>query len=161
MNGAQIHLLLNHIPILGALFGLILLIFGFIRANRSLTQAALLTFIVAALVTIPVDWSGEAAEEILEEKYEAQVSHDLIHEHEEMAELSVALMLALGGLSLLAFYFSWRKHRFATLANGAVLVLALVVFVTMARTGHSGGLIRHPELLPVTPTAPASSQDDD
>ena len=144
MNAAYTHLLLNHIPILGTLFGVVLLIVGIIRKNNALSQAALITFILAAVVVLPVDWSGEEAEEIVEEI--AGVSHEVIHEHEEVAELAVKAMLGLGVLALITLILgSWhvkigRALRFIT------LLLSFGVFFLMFRAGNTGGEIRHPEI---------------
>lgn len=143
MNAAQVHLLLNHIPVLGTLFGLILLLIALWRNNPTLSHTALITFIVAAVVVLPVDWSGEGAEEIVEE---LGVSHDLIHTHEEMAELSVGLMLGLGALSIFTLWLTWQMSALSRLFGFLTLFLALITFASMARTAHSGGEIRHPEL---------------
>lgn len=54
MNWAHIHLMLNHIPVLGTGFGLALLAWGMMRRNDSLQRAALAAFVVVALAAIPV-----------------------------------------------------------------------------------------------------------
>lgn len=143
MNAAYYHLLLNHIPVLGSVFGTLLLLFGILRGNKTLMQTALYTFIIAAAVTLPVDWTGEDAEHLVEEM---GVSHDLIHEHEEMAEISVKLMLGLGGLSFATLILQILGISFAQIFNYITLVLAFVVIGFMSQTAHSGGLIRHPEI---------------
>ena len=66
MNGAHLHLLLNHVPLFATLFGLCILLFGFWLRNTTAQYIAMAFFILAALVTIPVMLSGEGAEEIVE-----------------------------------------------------------------------------------------------
>ena len=66
MNWAHIHLLSNHIPVLGALFGLLLLAWGTLRRNEAIQRAALATFVVAALFAIPVFLTGEPSEKAVE-----------------------------------------------------------------------------------------------
>lgn len=143
MNDAYLHLLINHIPILGSLFGLILLVFGLFKANKTLIQTALITFIISATITLPTDWTGEGAEEIVEE---LGVSHDIIHEHEEVAESAVLTMLILGLLSLVALILNLRHSAFKDILNVLVLVMALIVFYFMYQAGNTGGEIRHPEV---------------
>ena len=144
MNAAYTHLLLNHIPILGTLFGVFLLIFGVIRKNNVLSQAALITFIIAAVVTLPVDWSGEEAEEIVEGI--SGVSHDVIHEHEEVAELAVKAMLGLGVLALITLILGSWHVKIGRILRLITLLLSLGVFFLMFRAGNTGGEIRHPEI---------------
>lgn len=144
MNAAHTHLILNHIPVLGSIFGALLLLIGILRGNKTLIQTSLITFIIAAAVTLPVDWSGEEAEHLVEEI--PGLSHDVIHEHEEMAEVSVGLMLGLGGLSLATLILSMLNISLAKIFNYLSLVLAFVVIGFMGRTANSGALIRHPEI---------------
>lgn len=140
MNAAQLHLILNHVPIVGLLFALAFTAYGWWRRDASLINAGKWAIIISVLLTIPTYLSGEPAEEIVE--HQTNVSHDIIHEHEEAAELAFILMLVLGGLT----FFSWWKQRSSRLWTTIVLVAGLVVFAFMARVGHLGGLIQHPEL---------------
>jgi len=43
MNGAHLHLLLNHIPVIGVPLGLLLLAFAFLRRSEEWKRAALWT----------------------------------------------------------------------------------------------------------------------
>jgi hypothetical protein len=65
MNGAYAHLILNHFPILGTLFGLVLLAAALIRKSDELQRGALMTFAVVGALSLPAYFSGEGAEEIL------------------------------------------------------------------------------------------------
>ena len=49
MDPIHAHLLLNHIPILGSLFGIILLVIGMLRKNPILEYAGIVTLVLAAL----------------------------------------------------------------------------------------------------------------
>lgn len=66
MNTTHIHLLLNHVAILGALFSVILLLAGMFIKSDILKKTALLGFVLAALASIPVFLTGEPAEESVE-----------------------------------------------------------------------------------------------
>ncbi len=146
MNDAHLHLLLNHYPIVGTLFGVIFLGYGLFARNKSLLHAGLLTLFVMALLAIPTQLTGEGAEEIVEE---LGVDHDVIHEHEEAAELAIWFMAGLGVLALVTLLISRRTSGRATVLRGlyiATLLLSIVVFGLMARVGGLGGEIRHTEI---------------
>jgi uncharacterized membrane protein len=144
MNPAQFHLIINHFPILGVLFGLLLLIVALISNNRTIRFTALWTLFIATLTASPTNYSGEQAEELVE--HLAGVSHDLIHEHEEKAEFALPFIIALGLLALLAIILEWRKIKIANLVSILVLGFGIFVMYLLYQVGHTGGEIRHPEI---------------
>ena len=62
MNATHLHLMLNHIPVLGTVFGLGLLVFALWRKSEELKKAALGIFLIVALLAVPVYLTGEPAE---------------------------------------------------------------------------------------------------
>ena len=157
MNSAHIHLLLNHFPILGALFAAGVLLAGIILNDRKINQVGLVSMIIFTLLTLPVFFSGEGAEEVLEEY--PGISHAAIHDHEEMAELALWVMIFAGVAALVGFVLQRRKEQLHRTVSLVAFILALVAFGFMARTGMSGGEIRHPEI--VAPGLVPSEADDD
>lgn len=153
-NGAYIHLLLNHIPVFGLFFGMGLLAWGILGKHQILRSAAFLILIGSALITLPVNKSGEEAEEIVEEILDARdpenrsLNHKLIHEHEEAAETAMILMLVLGVLSFGAWVMQSRKHRLAVSTSYLALVLAVANFAWMVYVNKQGGMISHVETRP-------------
>lgn len=148
MNDAQLHLALNHFPILGTLFGTVLLGIGVFGKNKSLLDTGLIILFLMALITIPVYLSGEGAEEIVEE---LGVDHDTIHAHEEIAESAVWFMDGLGLLALVSFFFTRRAlNGPARILTIVTFVLGIVVLGLMFRVGGSGGEIRHTEIREAT-----------
>jgi uncharacterized membrane protein len=150
MEQAHLHLLLNHLPILGTFFGLLCLVAGLILKSSIIKKLALITLFVTALLTFPTSGSGEPAEEAIE--HLPGVDHDLIHEHEELAEQATLLMAILGLVSAATFYMVHRQNKFAGPATIICFVLALLVFGLMANVGWTGGKIRHPEIRSVSTT---------
>ena len=63
MNAIHFHLMLNHIPVLGTAFGLVLLVFSLWRKSEELKKASLVIFLISALVAVPVYLTGEPAED--------------------------------------------------------------------------------------------------
>ena len=151
MNDAHLHLLLNHVPILGTLFGVLVLGFGLLAGNRSLTRTGLVTFIATALLALPAYFSGEGAEEAVE--HLPGVSEQLIERHEETAELAFGLVEVLGLISLGLLLLGWKYPDTERKAAWLPLALGIGTFAAMAVTGNTGGEIRHTEIRKDAPTA--------
>ena len=143
MSAAHLHLVLNHLPILGVPFGVALLLLGVYRDSRELKQVALIVFVLGAVFAIPVYLTGEPAEEAVERF--VGVSEMLIERHEDLAKLSMVSVAALG-LASLAALLGWRKDNYPTSALTGILVLSLVTAGSLALTGSAGGAIRHSEI---------------
>ena len=144
-NGAQVHLWLNHLPVLGTLFGLLLLIAALAARQAVLKTTALCVMVLTALSALPVYFSGEPAEHVIEHLPGVQSAR--IDEHEESAEFALAAVETLGVLSLLGLIlFRKRPEGPPTGLLVVTLVVALVTFAIMARTAHLGGEIRHAEI---------------
>lgn len=144
MDATHLHLLLNHFPIIGTLLGVGVMAYGYLTAAAEVKKAALWTWAAMALIAIPVFLTGDPAEESVEGL--AGVSEALIHEHEEAAEWALWLMETLGALSLLALVFDKIKPATSKTLVLVSLLLSLVTFAAMARTGYLGGQIRHSEI---------------
>ncbi|TGD79588.1 hypothetical protein [Hymenobacter wooponensis] len=139
MNEAHLHLLLNHLPILGSLFGLIALAVGIFRADTGVVRTGLVTLLAAAVLCLPVQLTGEGAEEVLHGL--PDVSKTLINAHEEAAELAFWVLELTGALAMLALLLPQR----AQLMNRLTLAGAVSSFALLAWAGSLGGQIRHPE----------------
>jgi len=145
MSAAHVHLVLNHVPILGFAFGFLLLSWARWRNSEETARAALALLTVVGLTSIAVFLSGEPAEEIVEDL--AGVSHDAIEVHEEFAELAMIVAVVVGlaaGGALVAF---WKRTMPSWVMNVA-LVASFVTFGMMTYTGFQGGQIHHQEVRP-------------
>ncbi|HSQ45288.1 MAG TPA: hypothetical protein VLM44_00050, partial [Lutibacter sp.] len=98
MNEAHFHLVVNHLPIVGILIGILVLLSGFLLKKSEVKITALGIFVFSALASIAAFYSGEGAEEIVERI--PGISKTLINQHEESAELFFTVILILGGVSL-------------------------------------------------------------
>jgi len=159
MNPAHIHLIVNHLPVVSVLFAIGFLTLGLVRKRDGLLVSGLVICIVVGLTAIPAFLSGEGAEEIVEDL--PGVSHDLIHEHEETAELAFYFALGLGIIAAGVLIGGARKA--SRKKPGALLVLfvALITTVLMAQAANSGGEIRHPEIRDTfSPSIEESPGDD-
>ncbi|HSQ05685.1 MAG TPA: hypothetical protein VLN59_16725, partial [Burkholderiales bacterium] len=87
---AHVHLLLNHVPTIGTILGLGLLLLSFIRRSEHLRKVSFELMFIIALATLPVYLSGNAAAEAL--KGAAGVSTTAIAAHNDAALESFILM---------------------------------------------------------------------
>jgi hypothetical protein len=156
MNGAQLHLALNHLPVMATLIAACVLAAALLFKSDAVRRTALVLFVGAGLAAGAAFLTGEPAEEVVEDLPGIQKS--LIHDHEEAAE---AALIASGLLAVVALgtLLYERKRTLPGLLVGAVLVGTMGVSGAMGWAAHLGGLIRHPELSNVTATGGAPRTD--
>ncbi len=65
MNAAHWHLILNHIPLIGIGFVILLMIIALARKSQELKNVALIFTVIVALWGIPAYLTGEPAEDIV------------------------------------------------------------------------------------------------
>jgi uncharacterized membrane protein len=143
MNWAYVHLILNHVPVLGTIFGLALLAWALMRRNEPLQRTALATFIVVAVAALPVFFTGEPAEHMVE--HLAGTAEPAIKAHEAAALAALIAVEILGVMSLGALLL-FRGRVVARAVIAAELAVALATAGLMAQTANLGGKIRHEEL---------------
>lgn len=163
MNAVHLHLLLNHVAIMGVIFSTIIFLYALFRKNESVKNVGLAGFVLAALAAIPVFLTGEPAEEAVE--HLPGILESLIHDHEEAGELAIWFVEATGALALLGLLF--RKMKFFSGPMFAILMVlvSLAASISIGYTGYVGGQIRHPEVSGVVqegqPEAPAGEEEEE
>lgn len=143
MNTSQIHLALTHVPVILSIIGLVILIVSLIRKNDTLTKTSFYIYLAAGMFALPVYFTGEGAEEVVEDF--TGVSEGIIGQHEQFATISLTIILICAAVSLAAL-FLYKSFKAARIMKYAVLLFAFGSAVTMARTAHLGGQIRHTEI---------------
>jgi hypothetical protein len=148
---AHIHVMINHLPIIGLPISAAVLALGMAKRSRDLIVAAAILTVVIGAASFAVKQTGEWADEAVEDL--AWANHDVIHDHEEAGEkATIAALLA----ALTAAVVGWRARDQAVLALGGPAVLLLLLLATsglMAWTGLEGGEIRHDEFGALRPSA--------
>lgn len=144
MNGAHLHLVVNHIPIIFPLIGVIVLILGLISKSEAVKRTAFLIFILGALASILAMTTGEGAEEIVEKIN--GVTENYIENHEESAEIFALLSYILGGISLFGVWASVKQKTYSNIISIITLIFAFVILIFGKQTGTTGGEIRHTEI---------------
>lgn len=147
MNDAHLHLVLNHLPIIGLLIGTLILLVGILLKSPVSKKIALTVILLSSISAIPSFSSGEGAEEVVEHmEGMTKETHHLIHEHEEKAELFMPFAWTLIVLSLISIFLEWKKNKIAKFIQIATLLVALVATYIAREVGTSGGEISHPEI---------------
>ena len=145
MSAAHVHLLLNHIPILGSIFGLLVLCYGMWRKSDEIKKTSLGVFVITALLTIPVYLTGDGAAEIVSNL--PGVSTAIIQHHDKAATITMVAIEILGAVSLLSLWLSRRSRReLRSWMTLGVLILAMISSGLAGWTGAIGGQIRHTEV---------------
>ncbi|PXY42277.1 hypothetical protein DMB65_03340 [Flavobacterium cheongpyeongense] len=144
MNAAHFHLVVNHLPIIFPIVGVIIMITGLVFKSDAVKRTAFLIFIIGSLTSIAAMTSGEGAEEVVENS--SGVAENYIERHEESAELFSIMSHILGGISLFGLWAGIKQKTFANITNVLILVFAFVVIYFGKETGTTGGEIRHTEI---------------
>lgn len=144
MNEAHLHLAVNHFPIVGTILGVGILVVGLVLKNNSVKNTAFFLFIIAAIFAAVSMATGEGAEELVEDM--PSIGHEIIHEHEEMAEKLAIALYVLAATSLVGLYLDYKKSAKAALVTYVALVIAAVAVFLAQQTGRTGGEIRHTEI---------------
>lgn len=157
MNDAHYHLLVNHFPIIGTTIGLGILLAGLVLKKKSLQTTAFVLFIIAAIASFLSMYTGDGAEDLVEDM--PSIGHRIIHEHEELAEKFTLVMYALGLFSILSIFLQIKKHPFAKFSTYVVLALSIVAAFLGKEVGTSGGEIRHTEIRTTETSSQSQSQE--
>jgi uncharacterized membrane protein len=158
MDAIHLHLLLNHVPVIGAVIGVALLAAAWLRRSDELGKAALVLFVALAAISAGVFVTGEPAEELIEQL--PGFSETLTERHEEIAEVALIVMVAVGVFSA-AGLVAFRTRPLSRWVMPVALILALGAAGLMGYTANLGGMIRHTEIRPTTVAIPDRASDDD
>ncbi len=144
VNLAHLHLLLNHVPTVGAVVALGLLMLAFVRRDEPLKHAGLEVLFAIAVLTLPVYMSGVAAHQKLRDRPE--ISDNAVRVHQDAALGAFTVTEFAGFVAWVALWQSRRRGRAARGLVPAVTLLSMVALLLMARAATLGGDIRHPEI---------------
>lgn len=163
MNDAHFHLVVNHLPIVFPIVGIIVMLTGQFSKSEDIKRTAYMIFSLGALASIAAMTSGEGAEEVVEKI--SGISENYIKTHEESAEVFALLSYILGGISLIGLWISFKQKVFSTIFSIGVLIFAVAILYFAKQTGTTGGEIRHSEIRSessmLVPSEAKSVEDDD
>ncbi len=156
MNTAHIHLMITHLPIVGAFIGLLILLFAYQKKDANVKTAAYLVFVVCAIGASIAYATGEGAEEVVENL--PGVLDSAMETHEDAAMYSLVSMIALGVMSIIGIIqIRWNASKL-NFVHSIILLLSLSSMMSIAYTGNLGGKIRHTEIANASDALPTNEQ---
>jgi uncharacterized membrane protein len=148
MNAAHLHLILNHFPVIGALFALGFFAVAGARPTKILQQIALVLTVIVALAAAAAFVTGEGAEETLEKSpgFSETLDEAYVEAHDEAAEIALILALAAGVVALTGLALALRSDQIPLWSRAGAFALVLATSGAMGWTAYLGGQISHPEI---------------
>lgn len=143
MNAAHLHLILNHVPVIGAVGLAVLLAIAYVRRDESLAKLSLMLGAAVAAIAIVVYLTGEPAEELIENL--AGISEPALEAHEDAA-LTSTIAFGIFGIAALALLVMFRRRAMPRSVAGAAFVGMAAIAGLMGWTANLGGQIRHTEI---------------
>jgi uncharacterized membrane protein len=159
MSATHIHLLINHLPVMGTFLGIIVLLIALRSASKSTFLAAYVLLLVAAVGAIIAFATGEPAEEMVEGI--SGISKASIEPHEEAAAYAFGSFTILGLLSLAGLIILSTKESLQRTWGLLIVIVSFVSFTLVARTAWLGGKIRHTETSATVQNNGIEDGDDD
>jgi uncharacterized membrane protein len=143
MNWPHLHLIINHFPVVGFLFGLLFVSYAVIRKSEELQKTSLGFLVLVALTTLPVYFTGDQAGDLIERL--PDVSKSLVGQHEEAASVALTGAVILGLAAFVGLFFFRRAAAIPRWFMVLTLILTIAVNSLIGYTANLGGQIRHPE----------------
>ena len=143
MNWAHAHLIVNHVPVMGSVFAILLLIAGMGRNSPDIRQAALWGLLLTALAAGVAYFTGSYAGDLVQTLPGVSVAR--INTHEDAAMLAMFAAIATGVLAAAGLVLAQVRTGVPRWCLMGCLLLGLVTCALMARAANLGGEIRLPE----------------
>lgn len=144
MNTTHLHLVITHLPIFGSILGSFVLAYGLWSKSNETKIAAYCVLLFSSMGAGIAYLTGEAAEETVE--HLQGIAESTIEQHEDFAVFALAGLLVVGLSALIGMLVTLKKSRLVDQTAIIVLLLSLLGFGLVARTGYLGGKIRHTEI---------------
>lgn len=144
MSQVHLHLLITHLPVFGSILGALVLGYALWVKSNQTKNAAYFIFILSAVGAAIAYLTGEGAEEAVENTQ--GVSENMIKLHEDAAMYALISLIVLGLMSVISLVLNRFKALWIKSASIVVLIVSLISFGLVGRTGYLGGQIRHTEI---------------
>ena len=144
MNFAHIHIVLNHVPSLGCIAGLVMLASAIYTKHEELKKFSFLALVLIGMSALPTYISGAEAQRIVRQL--PAVSKAMIQLHQNAAMLTIVAMTITGTFAWFGLWEFRRFSRAGSLTTKGTLLAAAVTVGLILYTGSIGGKISHPEI---------------
>lgn len=141
---AYLHVVLNHIPLIGMGIGAALLAAAMLRRSDDIRAAALIVIALSGILGWPVAESGEGAEDQIQSVLDS-TGHEWFETHEHRAEKALPAVYLTAALAVLALIATKKRPSLAPRLSLLCLVSTLASLSLLGWTAKAGGQIRHSE----------------
>ena len=145
MNAAHLHLLINHFPVVGSVFGAAFFLIALLKRNELLIKSSLWIFLAVAATAALAYFTGDPAHEFIEKL--PGLRHDIIEAHSELADKAFIAAMVMGALALGGLFAYQKGKKLWGWYLPVLAAVSIIVVILMAVTANEGGQIRHPEIL--------------
>ena len=121
MVPVEAHLVLNHVPLVGLMFGLVFFVAGWKRSSQAALLAGLRIFAAMGIVILLVAGAGWCPRTFSEAPW---LDPDALSGHQQVGILTLVVLVGLGGLSGVMLFASRTTPMFPA-GLTAILVLAI------------------------------------
>ena len=146
MDWVQLHLALNHIPVVGIPLLVLLLLAAWGRKSHEATRLLLWSLLALAVAAIAIKFTGDFAADQFADRFTE--IEEFVHRHEEAGDQVTAAAFVLALLVGIALWLARRGRPVPSWAHVLVLAAGLVTSLLYVRSAHTGGQISHVELRP-------------
>lgn len=144
MNGAHLHLMVNHVSLFTLFIGTVVYAVSMKRKSVDLRVLAVVLFVITGLFGWIAFETGEQAEDVLKTlggDYES-----LIEAHEQAAVWALRSGFLVAGLAIASEWAARKKEKWAKPLKWALLIFAIHGCTVFAATAFQGGKVRHTEV---------------
>jgi uncharacterized membrane protein len=140
------HLILNHFPTAGFVFGIAALVTALVADNAAMKKGSLILFVILGILGVPTYVAGTAAMWALTQPTIPEISKAVINSHRDMALWTLFGLAVTGATAWIELWRARSQGSFSKQSLYLVLGFSVVTLAIMTETGHRGGLINHPEI---------------
>lgn len=144
MNPVQIHLMLAHLPVVGLLAVVALLVVAITAKSELLFKTACGFLLACSLFAVGSYLSGPPSYEIIEAAHLAE--EEIVERHALFGQISFVGMILLAAMTLGGIIQYFQGEAPGRAMRAALLAAAILMAAVLVWTAHEGGEIRHPEL---------------
>lgn len=139
-----VHILINHLPIIGLMVAAALLAVFLLLRNRGAVAAGMVAVAVLALSAWPVLLTGQKAYEKIEQLAD-ESGKAYLARHMDLAERWIYLYVATAFVAAAGAVAVRKRPQWLFPSAIVVLVLAAGCLIVGAVIAENGGMVRHPE----------------
>jgi hypothetical protein len=153
-----IHVVLNHLPIFGTIFGAFALATSLILRSRTAQITALILTLIAGASAYPVFVTGQRSYKTIRGVSD-DAGADWLDEHMDRAEKTIGAFYFLAALAIAGLLGPIKWPKSAVPLAALTLVVAILCSGIAVYIAQPGGRVRHPEFRPGENPTPTSETD--